>query len=108
MTDTSACYPQSGSIPLNSSLSSSATSDTAGRAPTLAISSLFFAAIAYLSWYELNMKLVAIVSGALAAWGGGSVFFAHESRVNQAGKSTSSFPFKNKHAEEDKAAKQVI
>lgn len=99
---------QSGSIPLESSLSASNTSDSASRAPTLAISSLFFAAIAYLSWYELDMKLVAIVSAALAAWGGGSVFFAHESRVNQAGKSTSSFPFKNEHAEDDKAASQVI
>lgn len=101
----------SGAIPLTASLSAhDNTPSEAGRKPTLAISAAFFGALAYLSWFEVNMKLVAVVSGFLALWGGGSVFFAHESRVNKAGKSTSGFPFKNEHAEKakDPAADQVI
>ncbi|GAA5871246.1 hypothetical protein JCM16303_000693 [Sporobolomyces ruberrimus] len=97
---------QSGSLPLTSSLSASqgvAQSSAAApfRQPTIAITTLFFAILAWNS-YDLNMKIAAAPSAALSVYGLWVLLFAHQGRVNQASSKASSFPFKNAAAEEKK------
>ncbi|GAA6012892.1 hypothetical protein JCM11491_006215 [Sporobolomyces phaffii] len=103
---------QSGAIPLTSSLSASqgvAQSSAAApfRQPTIGITTVFFGVLAWQS-YDLNMKVAAAPSAALAVYGLWVLLFAHQGRVNQAGTKASSFPFKNAAAEEKKAEKKLL
>ncbi|SCV70064.1 BQ2448_1458 [Microbotryum intermedium] len=81
---------QTGSLPLTSSLSASASvvesnSLAPFRSPTIFIGVLFFSAIAYESYYGLGMYLVAGPSAGLGLWGVWALLFAHEGRVNRVG-----------------------
>lgn len=102
---------QTGAIPMTSSLASSSNNQphdaSLYRAPTILISMLFFAALAWFSYDPLRMWTVTVPSAALTVWGCWAVLFANESIVNKEGSragkgAVSSFPFKNEHAEDRK------
>ncbi|GAA5905790.1 uncharacterized protein JCM6883_002453 [Sporobolomyces salmoneus] len=102
---------QSGAIPLTSSLSAHqgvAQSQSAApfRQPTIFLTTVFFSVLAWQS-YDLNMKVAAAPSAALSVHGLWVLLFAHQGRVNKAGKGASSFPFKNAAAEKEKAKKAL-
>ncbi|GAA5965086.1 hypothetical protein JCM21900_002980 [Sporobolomyces salmonicolor] len=113
-----ACYAlavlivvQTGALPLTSSLSASrsvAASSAAApfRAPTILIATSFFGVLAW-NTYDLDMWVATAPSAALSVWGLWALLFAHQGRVNQASAKASSFPFKNKAAEEKKAEKKA-
>ncbi|ORY63796.1 hypothetical protein BCR35DRAFT_308748 [Leucosporidium creatinivorum] len=80
---------QTGALPLTSSLSASnaihnASAQAPFRAPTIAISVVYFSALAYYT-YDLGLWVATGPSAALSVWGLWALLFAHQGRANVVG-----------------------